>query len=109
MDPKLIAQLGALLVIAAPFIIAPLASLLASLAEKAPPFPYDGQSKAGIVAALLLASLVVRAALAWTTGTLMAIDWGGELKAITDTLTAAGLAAGWYAVRRSNKPLLPGG
>ncbi len=112
MNPTLTALLtaaGPLLVQATPLLIAPLASLLVAAAERAPAVPYEGRTKAGIVAALLVAALVVRVALAWVTGTLAAVDWQAELTIVLDALKAAGIAAGGYAIARSSKPALPGG
>lgn len=105
MDANTVAAIAAL----APVIIAPLAGLLAKGAEKAPGVPYQGASKAGIVAALTVAAVACRWALAWATGTLPGVDWAGDLRLLLDALLAAGLAAGGYAIARSDKPALPGG
>jgi hypothetical protein len=101
-DPALLAAL-------APLIVAPLAAALAKAAEKLPAIPYHGASKAGILAALTLAAVACRWALAWATGTLPGIDWAADLRLVLDALLAAGLAAGGYAIARSDKPALPGG
>lgn len=93
----------------APFIVAPLAAAIAKGAEKLPAIPYQGGSKAGIIAALTLAAVACRWALAWATGTLPGVDWAGDLRLVLDALLAAGLAAGGYAIARSDKPALPGG
>lgn len=105
MQPETAAAIAAL----APIIIAPLAGLLAKLAEKAPGIPYEGASKLGIIAALTLAAVACRWGLAWATGTLPGVDWAADLRLLLDAVLAAGLAAGGYAIARSDKPALPGG
>ncbi len=97
------------LVALAPFIVAPLAGLLAKAAEKLPAIPYQGGSKAGIIAALTLAAVACRWALAWATGTLPGIDWAADVRLVVDALAGALMAAGGYALARSDKPALPGG
>lgn len=103
MDPQIVAIVATL----APIIIAPIAAALATAAEKAPVIPYQGASKAGIVAALTLAAVASRWALAWATGTLPGVDWEADTRLLLDALLAAGLAAGGYAIARSDKPVLP--
>lgn len=98
----------ALLLQAAPVLIAPLAGGAAKVAEKLPVIPYVGGSKLGIIAALTVAAFVARVALAWATGTLAGINWEGELRLVVDAVAAALLAAGGYAIATSDKPTLPG-
>jgi hypothetical protein len=104
METNTVAAIAAL----APLLIAPLAAALAKAAERAPGVPYEGRSKAGIVAALTLAAIACRWALAWATGTLPGVDWAADLRLLLDALMAAGLAAGGYSLARSDKPALPG-
>jgi hypothetical protein len=101
-DPALIAAL-------APLIIAPLAAALAKAAEKTPAIPYQGGSKGGIIAALTLAAVACRWALAWATGTLPGVDWQADVRLVVEALAGALMAAGGYALARSDKPALPGG
>jgi hypothetical protein len=93
----------------APFIVAGLASALAKAAEKLPAIPYQGGSKAGIIAALTLAAVASRWALAWATGTLPGIDWAADVRLIVEALAGALMAAGGYALAHNDKPALPGG
>ena len=104
MDPK---TLG-LILQAAPLFIAPLASAMTKGAEKLPAVPYVGGSRLGIIAALTVAALACRVGLAWVSGTLVGIDWEGELRLAVDAIAAALMAAGGYAIARSDKPALPG-
>lgn len=86
-----------------------LAAALAKLAEKAPGVPYEGKSKAGIIAALTVAAIACRWGLAWATGTLPGIDWQADARLLVEALAGALAAAGGYAIARSDKPALPGG
>lgn len=113
MHPTLIAAIvaaGPLLGQLIPILIAPLASAIAAGLERLPAFPYEGRTKAGIVAALLVSALLVRLAIAWVTGTVPAgPDLQADLIIILDAIKGAGLAAGGYAIARSGKPAVPGG
>lgn len=82
---------------AAPLLVAPLASLLATAAKKAP-IPYEGRYTASIVAVLLLMAWLCNAGVAYFTGTWAAVDWQTVSKLLLDTLTTAGTAAGGYAL-----------
>jgi hypothetical protein len=93
----------------APFIVAPLAAALAKAAEKLPAIPYQGGSKAGIVAALTVSAVACRWALAWATGTLPGVDWAADVRLVVEALAGALMAAGGYALARNDKPALPGG
>jgi len=104
MDPAIIATLAPLLTAVAPLVVAPVASLAANAAEKLPVIPYQGQTKAGIVLALLLASLGVRVVLASATGTLGSLDWQAELRLVVDAVVATLAAAGGYSLTKSDKP-----
>lgn len=101
MDLQALAPLLAPIV---PLAIAPVASIITEAARRVPAVPFDAASKAGILAALLAISLVVRVAIAWVTGTLEAINWAGELRVLVDAFTAALTAAGGYALLTSSKP-----
>lgn len=87
-----------------PLAIAPLASIITEAARRVPAVPFDGATKAGILAALLAVSLCIRVAIAWVTGTLDAVAWSDELRVLVDAITAALTAAGGYALLTSSKP-----
>ena len=101
MDPaaSIVASVfGSLAMQAAPLMIAPLASWLVTVAEKAPPIPYEGKTRTGIMTALAVAAFALNAALAWSSGNLDTVDWTHGAKLIVDSLTSAGVAAGGYAI-----------
>ena len=87
-----------------PLAIAPLASIITEAARRVPAVPFDGATKAGILAALLAVSLCIRVAIAWVTGTLDNMIWHDELRVLVEALTAALTAAGGYALLTSRKP-----
>jgi hypothetical protein len=87
-----------------PLVIAPLASVITEAAKQVPGVPFDGRTKATILAALLVVSLLLRVAIAWVTGTLDTISWADELRVLVDAITAALTAAGGYALLTSSKP-----
>lgn len=96
-------NMASLIIIAAPVWIAPAVSA-AVAALKASPFPYQGATKAGIVAALAVAALVLRLGLAWATGDLASLDVTHEAQLVIDAIAAAGVAAGVHAIARDEKP-----
>lgn len=96
--------LAPLLTSLAPLVVAPVASLAANAAEKLPVIPYQGQTKGGIILALLIASLGIRVVLASLTGTLAGIDWQAELRLVIDAVVATLAAAGGYSLVQSSKP-----
>jgi len=103
MDPATLALVTHQL---APLVIAPLASALATAAEKAPAIPYQGETRTGIVLALSVAALALRVALAWATGTLATVDWTEAARLLVEAGTAALVAAGGYALAH-RKPVTP--
>lgn len=86
-----------------PLIAGPLVSLAVTALEKAP-VPFEGNTKAGIVAALLAASAGLRIATAWATGDLARIDIE-DVKLLVGVVTDALVAAGGYALVTSKKPI----
>jgi hypothetical protein len=98
------AQILALIVATCPLWTAPLVSVAVSTL-KASPFPYQGATKAGIVAALTVVAFVLRLATAWASGDLAALDVATETRIIVEALTAAGLAAGAHSIANDEKPL----
>jgi glutamine synthetase adenylyltransferase len=87
-----------------PLVIAPAAATITEAAKRVPAVPFDGRTKATILAALLAVSLLLRVAIAWVTGTLDHISWADELRVLVDAIIAALTAAGGYALLTSSKP-----
>ena len=83
-----------------PLLMGPLVAGLVETGKRVPVIPFDGGSRAGIVAALVVVSLVVRVALAWATGTLSSVDWSAELRVVFDSIMAALVAAGGYSLAK---------
>lgn len=81
-----------------PLLMGPLVAGLVETAKRVPVVPFDGGSRAAIVAALVLVSLLVRVALAWVTGDLGAFAWETELRIAFDAIMAALVAAGGYSL-----------
>lgn len=81
-----------------PLLMGPVVAGLVETAKRVPVIPFDGKSRAAIVAALVLVSLLVRVALAWATGTLEAFAWEAELRIAFDAVMAALVAAGGYSL-----------
>lgn len=81
-----------------PLIIGPVAAVLVETAKRVPIIPFSGQQRAAVVAALLVASLAIRAALAWVQGDLTRLDWATELRIVLDAATGVFVAAGGYSL-----------
>lgn len=81
-----------------PLLMGPLVAGLVETAKRVPVVPFDGGSRAAIVAALVLVSLLVRVALAWVTGDLGVFAWEAELRIAFDAIMAALVAAGGYSL-----------
>lgn len=81
-----------------PLLMGPLVAGLVETAKRVPVIPFDGKSRAAIVAALVLVSLLVRVALAWATGTLESFAWEAEIRILGDAIMAALVAAGGYSL-----------
>lgn len=81
-----------------PLLMGPLVAGLVETAKRVPVVPFDGGSRAAIVAALVLVSLLVRVALAWVTGDLGAFAWEAEIRIAFDAIMAALVAAGGYSL-----------
>jgi len=89
-----------------PLVLAPAVSLITKALEQRPEVAYAGQTKAGIVAALLGVSIASRFGLAAYTGQLDTLDLGEDIKLFGEALTSALVAAGGYALARSDKPMV---
>lgn len=89
-----------------PLVLAPAVSLITKALEQRPQVPYGGQTKAGIVAALLGVSIAARFGLAAYTGQLQTLDLGEDVKLFGEALTSALVAAGGYALAKSDKPVV---
>jgi hypothetical protein len=87
-----------------PLVAGPIVSLVVSSVEKAP-VPFEGKTKAGIVAALLAASAGLRVAVAWASGDLTKLD-PEDVKIVVGVLVDALVAAGGYALMKANKPVV---
>lgn len=87
-----------------PLVAGPIVSLVVSAVEKAP-VPFEGKTKAGIVAALLAASAGLRIAVAWVSGDLTKLD-PEDVKIVVGVLVDALVAAGGYALMKANKPVV---
>ena len=85
-----------------PLLAGPIVSLAVSALEKAP-VPFEGKTKAGIVAALLGASAAIRVATAWASGDLTKLD-PEDVKIVVGVVVDALVAAGGYALLKANKP-----
>lgn len=83
-----------------PLILGPLVAGLVETAKRVPVIPFGGRGRAGIVAALVVASLALRVALAWATGQLATFDWHTELRLALEAIVAALVAAGGYSLLR---------
>ena len=73
-----------------PVVAGPVVAALVEVCKRVPVIPVNSESRAAIVAALVVVSLLVRLALAYFTGTLETFDWRGLLDAIASALAAAG-------------------
>lgn len=87
-----------------PLLAGPIVSLAVSALEKAP-VPFEGKTKAGIVAALLAASAALRVATAWASGDLSKLD-PEDVKIVAGIMVDALVAAGGYALMRTQKPVV---
>lgn len=74
-----------------PVVAGPVVAALVEVAKRVPVVPVNPESRAAIVAALVVVSLLVRLAIAYLTGTLETFDWRGLLDSIGAALTAAGV------------------
>jgi len=83
-----------------PLLMGPLVAGLVETAKRVPVIPFEGRGRAGIIAALVVVSLLIRVALAWATGTLEAFAWEAELRILADAVMAALTAAGAYSLVR---------
>ncbi len=83
-----------------PLLMGPLVAGLVETAKRVPVIPFEGRGRAGIIAALVVVSLLIRVALAWATGTLDAFAWEAELRILADAVMAALTAAGAYSLVR---------
>jgi hypothetical protein len=83
-----------------PLLMGPLVAGLVETAKRVPVIPFEGRGRAGIIAALVVVSLLIRVALAWATGTLDAFAWEAELRILADAVMAALTAAGTYSLVR---------
>lgn len=83
-----------------PLLMGPLVAGLVETAKRVPVIPFEGRGRAGIIAALVVVSLLIRVALAWATGTLEAFAWEAELRIAFDAVAAALVAAGGYSLIR---------
>lgn len=83
-----------------PLVMGPLVAGLVETAKRVPVIPFEGRGKAGIIAALVVVSLLIRVGLAWATGTLEAFAWEAELRILADAVMAAMMAAGTYSLAR---------
>lgn len=81
-----------------PLVMGPLVAALVETGKRVPVIPFDGKSRAAIVAALVVVSLLVRVALAWATGQLEAFAWDAEIRIAFDAVMAAMVAAGGYSL-----------
>ena len=97
-------QILTLIATTCPLWTAPLVSVIVS-ALKASPFPYQGATKAGILAALTVVAFVLRVLTAWASGDIASLDVATETRIITEALAAAGIAAGGHAIAHDEKPL----
>lgn len=73
-------------------LVSPLASMLTTLLAKAPGVPFEGRTKAGILAALLLCSTLLTVATAWLQGTLGSLDVTAIARLLLDAGTMAAFA-----------------
>lgn len=80
-----------------PLAMGPIVALLVETAKRVPVIPV-GPHRASIIAALVVASLAVRVALAWATGGLESFAWEAELRIAIDAVMAAIVAAGGYSL-----------
>lgn len=80
-----------------PLAMGPVVALLVETAKRVPVIPV-GPHRASIIAALIVASLAVRLALAWATGQLETFAWEAELRIAIDAIMAAVVAAGGYSL-----------
>lgn len=83
-----------------PLVMGPAVAGLVEVAKRVPVIPFEGKGRLGIVAALVVVSLIVRAALAWATGHLATFDWETEIRLAADAVMAAFVAAGGYSLLR---------
>lgn len=84
-----------------PLVMGPVVAGLVETAKRVPVIPFEGRGRAGIIAALVVVSLVVRVGLAWATGHLATFDWTTELRIAADAVMAALVAAGGYSLVKS--------
>lgn len=82
----------------------PVVAIVIEAAKRVPQLPFDGKSKAALIAALVVASFVVRLAIAYVQGGLLAFDFASEVKLVTDSVTAALVAAGSYSLVQKKDP-----
>lgn len=85
-----------------PLVAGPIVSLVVSALEKAP-VPFEGKTKAGIVAALLGASAALRVMIAYLNGDLSQINHE-DVKIVVGVIIDALVAAGGYALVMAKKP-----
>ena len=87
-------------VLGAPALIAPLASGLVWLAAKLPKFPFEGKSKAGILAALSVVAVLAEVGLVWAHGDLSKLDAQRLAKMLADAVAVVGVAYGGHTAIR---------
>lgn len=87
-----------------PLIAGPIVSVAVTALERAP-VPFEGKTKAGIVAALLGASAALRIATAWASGDLAQVNVE-DVKLVVGMVIDALVAAGGYALVKANKPVV---
>lgn len=83
-----------------PLVLGPVVAGLVETAKRVPVIPFEGRTRAAIVSALVLVSLVLRVALAWATGQLATFAWDAELRLALEAIIAALVAAGGYSLLR---------
>jgi hypothetical protein len=86
-----------------PLLMGPLVAGLVETAKRVPVIPFGGRRKAGIIAALVVVSLLVRLVLAWATGGLEVFAWEAELRIAFDAVAAALVAAGGYSIAKPDR------
>lgn len=86
-----------------PLLMGPLVAGLVETAKRVPVIPFEGRGRAGIIAALVVVSLLIRVGLAWATGTLEAFAWEAELRIVFDAVVAALVAAGGYSLVKPDR------